>query len=104
MANIPGHLKEARKKLTLLNKKLKKKLLDDDDRCVLLVHTNRTVQLFNNALLHFELIGDMGYVFIFTKDQGNFVFPLTQLIYFARFRWEPVEFEDLEDMEQFKEE
>jgi hypothetical protein len=103
MANIPGHLKEARKKLTLLAKKSKKKLLDDEDRCVLIVHSNRTIQLFNNALLHYEYIQDNGYIFVLTKYQGNFVFPLTKLIYFTKFRWEPVEFEALEDSFQFDE-
>lgn len=91
-------------RLTKLSQLLKKKLLTND-LCVLVVHQNHSIELFHNAYCRYEDISDRAYLFIFTKDQGNFVYPATKLIYFTRFKWEPIEMADilLEDPDLIKE-
>lgn len=101
-----SHLKEARKKLTIVNKALKKNLLSED-RCVLIIHTNGTIQLFKNAIYIYEYISSHGYLFLLTKNQGNAIYPANELIYFSKFKWQPVDlinpFEFHEDLDILKE-
>lgn len=97
----PSHLKEARKRLTKLNKLLIKKLLKEDN-CVLVVHTNQTVQLFRNAVAHYEEVMSHGYLFVFTKEQGNFCYSAEDLIHFSKFIWHPLEVADFLGEEPMK--